>query len=35
MERKIKFALEMSDGMKVRGGLEELQEHFDLESADA
>ena len=33
MARKIKFALEMADGAKVRGSLEELREHFDLESA--
>ena len=32
MARKIKFALEMPDGMKVRGSLEELQEHFDAET---
>lgn len=33
MARKIKFALEMADGTKVRGDLAELREHFDLESA--
>ncbi len=33
MARKIKFALEMADGAKVRGSLEELREHFDLEKA--
>ena len=32
MARKIKFALEMADGTKVRTNLEELREHFDLES---
>lgn len=32
MARKIKFALEMADGTKVRSNLEELREHFDLES---
>lgn len=31
MAKKIKFALEMADGVKVRSGLEELREHFDLE----
>lgn len=31
MAKKIKFALEMKDGMKVRT-LEELQEHFDLKT---
>lgn len=31
MARKIKFALEMADGAKVRGSIEELREHFDLE----
>ena len=33
MARKIKFALEMKDGAKVRNSLEELREHFDLEKA--
>ena len=33
MARKVKFALEMADGVKVRGNLEELREHFDMESA--
>lgn len=33
MARKIKFALEMRDGAKVRNSLEELREHFDLEKA--
>ena len=33
MARKIKFALEMADGAKVRGSIEELREHFDLEKA--
>ncbi len=32
MARKIKFALEMADGTKVRTNIEELREHFDLES---
>ena len=32
MARKIKFALEMADGTKVRSNLEELREHFDMES---
>ena len=31
MARKIKFALEMADGVKVRSNLEELRENFDLE----
>ena len=31
MARKIKFALEMKDGAKVRNSLEELRENFDLE----
>ena len=33
MARKIKFALEMANGAKVRGSIEELREHFDLEKA--
>ena len=33
MARKIKFALEMAGGVKVRSNLEELREHFDLEKA--
>ena len=33
MARKIKFALEMKDGVKIRGNIEELREHFDLERA--
>ena len=33
MAKKIKFALEMADGVKVRSGLEELREHFDMESS--
>lgn len=33
MARKIKFALEMKDGAKVRNSLDELREHFDLEKA--
>ena len=33
MARKIKFALEMAGGAKVRGSIEELREHFDLEKA--
>lgn len=33
MARKIKFALEMANGVKVRSNLEELREHFDLEKA--
>ena len=33
MARKIKFALEMADGAKVRGNIDELREHFDIESA--
>lgn len=33
MARKIKFALEMKDGVKVRSNLEELRENFDLEKA--
>jgi len=32
MARKVKFALEMADGTKVRNSLEELREHFDMES---
>lgn len=32
MARKVKFALEMADGTKVRNNLEELREHFDMES---
>lgn len=32
MPRKIKFALEMADGTKVRNNLEELRQHFDIES---
>ena len=32
MARKIKFALEMSDGTKIRSNIEELREHFDIES---
>ncbi len=32
MARKIKFALEMADGTKVRSNLEELREHFDIKS---
>ena len=32
MARKIKFALEMADGAKVRGNIDELREHFDIES---
>ncbi len=32
MARKVKFALEMADGTKVRSNLEELREHFDMES---
>ena len=35
MARKIKFALEMPDGTKIRGGIEELREHFDLETITA
>lgn len=31
MARKIKFALEMKDGVEVRRNLEELREHFDME----
>ena len=31
MARKIKFALEMANGVKVRSNLEELKENFDLE----
>lgn len=31
MVKKIKFALEMKDGVKIRS-LEELQEHFDLKT---
>ena len=31
MAKKIKFALEMANGVKVRSGLEELREHFDME----
>ena len=33
MARKIKFALEMKDGVKVRSNLDELRENFDLEKA--
>ena len=33
MARKIKFAVEMKDGAKVRNSLEELRENFDLEKA--
>ena len=33
MARKIKFALEMKNGVKVRSNLEELRENFDLEKA--
>ena len=32
MARKVKFALEMADGTKVRSNIEELREHFDMES---
>ena len=32
MARKVKFALEMADGAKVRSNIEELREHFDMES---
>lgn len=32
MARKVKFALEMADGTKVRNSLEELREHFDMKS---
>ena len=32
MARKVKFALEMANGTKVRSNLEELREHFDMES---
>ncbi|SHK24917.1 hypothetical protein SAMN05216582_10138 [Selenomonas ruminantium] len=32
MARKIKFALEMADGYKVRNSLEELREHFDIDT---
>ena len=32
MARKGKFALEMADGTKVRSNIEELREHFDMES---
>ena len=31
MAKKIKFALELANGVKVRSGLEELREHFDME----
>lgn len=31
MAKKNKFPLEMADGVKVRSGLEELREHFDME----
>lgn len=31
MARKIKFALEMKDGVKVRSNMKELRENFDLE----
>ena len=33
MSRKIKFALEMKDGVKVRSNLDELRENFDIEKA--
>lgn len=33
MARKIKFALEMAVGAKVRNNIEELREHFDIEKA--
>lgn len=32
MARKIKFALEMADGVKVRNDIEELRKNFDLDS---
>ena len=32
MARKIKFALEMKNGIKVRSGLDELRKNFDLDS---
>lgn len=32
MARKVKFALEMADGTKVRNSIEELREHFDMQS---
>ena len=32
MARKVKFSLEMADGTKVRNSLEELREHFDIDS---
>lgn len=32
MARKVKFALEMADGAKIRSNIEELREHFDMES---
>ena len=32
MAKKIKFALEMADGAKVRTNIEELREHFDIQS---
>ena len=31
MARKIKFALEMKDGVEIRRNLDELREHFDME----
>ena len=33
MARKIKFALEMANGVKVRSNLEELRENFDIDKA--
>ena len=33
MARKIKFALEMAGGVKVRSNLEELRENFDIDKA--
>ena len=32
MTRKVKFALEMADGTKVRISIEELRQHFDMQS---
>ena len=32
MARKIKFALEMADGYKVRNSIEELREHFNIDN---
>ena len=32
MGRKIKFPLEMADGFKVHNGIDELREHFDIDS---